>query len=146
MPQRVGCLKDLAPKQWRPVTSTDEEKAMVMDADKVRAEGHPTEVHVGSYFQQTYHSSSTEEADINSSVDAMTFWVADNMIIPQLSFFVCTQLRFPIHSTNMVGCTSGRTTHTRTHQTSQTTATPNTSDSRRLQYPPDRLRRSTQST
>ena len=52
----------------------------------------------------------------------------------------------PIHSTNMVGRPSCRTTHTRTHQTSQTTATPNTSDSRRLQYPPDRLRRSAQST
>ena len=76
-----------APKKWRPVTNTDEEKAILMESGKVRVEGQSADVHVGSYVLETYNSSSTEEANINSRVEEMTTWVADHMVIPRLNSF-----------------------------------------------------------
>ena len=100
-----------APKKWRPVTNTDEEKAILMESGKVRVEGQSADVHVGSYVQETYNSSSAEEANINSRVEEMTTWVADHMVIPRLNSFrryTKASLTFKIHSgRSSLGCGHG---------------------------------------
>ena len=73
-----------APKKRRPVPTSDEEMAPLIESDHNQTSEPETGTMLSTLLHDSYHSSTTEEADINSRVDAMTDQVAHRILIPQM--------------------------------------------------------------